>query len=170
MTPFGNKASAGRPWPALLLALAVWAGIFAPDGLRALDRGGPARWTAIEVAGVPLRVEIADTSQRIARGLKYRSSLGPEEGMLFVFAKPAIRRFWMKDTRIDLDIGFFDSAGRLLNIAQMKAFDADTRHLSIAPAKYALEVNRGWFARHRVDPGALLDLRALLEARPPALP
>jgi uncharacterized membrane protein (UPF0127 family) len=170
MTVFGDRRSAGRPRPALLLALAVWIALVDPGWLPALDRGGPARWTAIEVAGISLRVEIADTPRRIARGLKYRDSLGPDEGMLFVFPEPAIRRFWMKDTRIDLDIGFFDSDGRLLNIAHMKAFDTDTRHQSVAPAQYALEVNRGWFAGHRLGPGASLDLSALDQARPPALP
>ncbi len=78
--------------------------------------------------------------------------------MLFVYPEPGILRFWMRDTPVDLDIGFFDAHGRLINIRRMKALDERTFHESDRPALYALEVPRGWFAEHAISPGAELTL------------
>lgn len=85
--------------------------------------------------------------------------------MLFVFPKSKKLQFWMKDTSIDLDIGFFDSQGRLLNTTTMTAFDDKTQHSSNGPAKYALEVNRGWFAAHGLSEDAFLVLPSKLDTR-----
>ncbi len=143
----------------MLLALMAFALLVTSQWPIAFGENTPG-WESmvIEVDGIPLTVEVADTPELVARGLKYRDSLGWHEGMLFMFPEPGIRSFWMKDTRIDLDIGFFDRHGRLLNIAHMRAFDARTLHRSVKPAKYALEVNPGWFARNGIGAGASLGL------------
>jgi hypothetical protein len=143
----------------ILLALMALTLLATSQWLIALGDDGPrGESIVIEVGGLPLTVEVADTPEMVARGLKYRDSLGWHEGMLFMFPESKIRSFWMKDTPIDLDIGFFDRHGRLLNIAHMRAFDADTLHRSAKPAKYALEVNPGWFARNGIGAGASLSI------------
>ena len=53
-------------------------------------------------------VEIAKTEQQHAQGLMFRNKLNKNEGMLFVFNEERILEFWMKNTLIDLDIGYFD--------------------------------------------------------------
>jgi uncharacterized membrane protein (UPF0127 family) len=120
---------------------------------------------AIQVNGVPLTVEVANNHFLRTKGLKKRTMLVPEAGMLFVFPKSKKLQFWMKDTSIDLDIGFFDSQGRLLNTTTMTAFDDTTQHTSSGPAKYALEVNRGWFAAHGLSEDAFLVLPSKLDTR-----
>lgn len=117
---------------------------------------GQTTQSTIYIDEIPLQVEMADTEISRSRGLMHRETLAENTGMLFIFAKPRVLRFWMKNTPLDLDIGFFDQNLRLIKIAQMKAFDTVTIHTSGSPARYALEVNRNWFAKNQIGPGAVL--------------
>ncbi len=121
-----------------------------------LSAHGRSTLRTVYVDEIPVEVEIADTVALRSRGLMQRAALAANTGMLFVYAEPHLLQFWMKDTPLDLDIGFFDEHGRLLHIEQMQAYDDVTRHSARSPAKYALEVNRNWFARHHIGPGARL--------------
>ncbi len=112
----------------------------------------------VRVNDVPIVVEIARSVTAREQGLKHRTDLASGTGMLFVYPEPGILRFWMRDTPVDLDIGFFDLDGRLINIRRMQALDDRTFHESDRPALYALEVPRGWFAEHAISPGAELTL------------
>ena len=57
---------------------------------------------------IELQVEIADNSFKRTLGLMFRSSLGENEGMLFIFPDEKQRAFWMLNTKIQLDAIFFD--------------------------------------------------------------
>lgn len=94
---------------------------------------------------VQLSVEIADDDPERARGLMERAHLPAGGGMLFVFDEASVRSFWMKHTLIPLDILFFDADGLFVSRAAMEPCTADPCALypSAAPARYALEVNRG---------------------------
>ena len=91
-----------------------------------------------------------------------------DEGMLFVFPAPQRMSFYMRNTRIPLDIGYFTADGTLQEVHPMHPFVEDpvlSNHPSI---QFALEMNQGWYARQGVRPGATLDLaavRAALTAR-----
>ncbi len=63
------------------------------------------------------RVEVAATPEQRARGLMFRTELGPDEGMLFPNKTPALESFWMKNTPLPLDIIFIGVDGRVSNIA-----------------------------------------------------
>ncbi len=99
-----------------------------------------------------LNVELATTPEERATGLMGRSFLAEDAGMLFIYPKPQIAAFWMKNTRIPLDVGFFDADRRLIHIEQMDLPKKEPLPLYQCnkPALYALEVPRGWFERHRV--------------------
>jgi len=99
-----------------------------------------------------LLVEVADTTQQRTKGLMSRTSLPWDQGMLFVFDSEQPLSFWMKDTLIPLDIAFADASGVIFQIDSMEP-QTLTAHPSSRPAKYALEVNRGWFASSRVKIG-----------------
>ncbi len=116
-------------------------------------------------AGIHLvHAELANTFESRATGLMHRRSLGPNQGMLFVFPDPEIQCMWMKNTLIPLSVAFIDADGAVLNIAEMKP-QTETTHCAAAPAKYALEMTSGWFAAKGVKPGA----RILgLDKAPPA--
>jgi uncharacterized membrane protein (UPF0127 family) len=71
--------------------------------------------------------------------------------------------FWMRNTTLPLDIGYFDSTGELKEVYPM--YPRDERPVaSRGRMQYALEMNQGWFARAGVTTGAKLDQAALAEA------
>lgn len=119
----------------------------------------------VHVAGLPLQVEVASNPTSRARGLEFRSTLAANEGMLFVFPEPIKGGFWMKDTYINLDIGFFDDQGRLIETCPMTAMDYVSRCVPSKPTKYALEVRRGWFTANQITANAPLQLPRSIEAR-----
>lgn len=108
-------------------------------------------------------VELAETEEQHARGLMFRTKLKKDEGMLFIFADEQVRQFWMKNTLINLDIGYFDRNKRLIDIQQMKAvtsvmqIDIPT-YPSKQPAMYALEMSQGWFKKNKFEEGALMNI------------
>lgn len=107
------------------------------------------------LGGQPLLVAVADTPARRARGLMGVRSLGSLDGMLFVFPAPRRVSFWMKDTLIPLDLFFFDSGGRLLEVVEMTPCTSDPcpSYRSTAPVRWALEVPAGSLV---VPPGTQL--------------
>lgn len=103
---------------------------------------------------VKVNAEIAVTESDRETGLMYRSSLNESDGMLFVFAQEQKLNFWMKNTYIALDIAYIDRNGIINEIYQMKPLDTSVTYPSHKPAKYALEMNLGWFSRHKIKPGS----------------
>jgi uncharacterized membrane protein (UPF0127 family) len=99
-----------------------------------------------------INAEVATTEASRQRGLMYRSSLAPDQGMLFVFDEPAVQCFWMKNTPLPLSIAFIDGQGTILNITDMQAQTTDI-HCPTGPILYALEMQQGWFAGHRIGTG-----------------
>lgn len=63
----------------------------------------PAVFKQLQINGVNLKVEIADTQSKRSKGLGEKSSLGPNEGMLFIFPKADKYQFWMKGVKFPLD-------------------------------------------------------------------
>jgi uncharacterized membrane protein (UPF0127 family) len=105
-------------------------------------------------AGIHLvRAEVAHTFETRAQGLMYRRSLGPNEGMLFVFPRPEVQCMWMKNTFVPLSVAFMDEAGKIVSISDM-APQTETPHCAAAPAKFALEMSRGWFSARGIKAGA----------------
>lgn len=108
---------------------------------------------------VEVRVEIADSPAEQAKGLMDRTALAEDRGMLFVFPDEEVRSFWMKNTLIPLSIAYMDSEGRIVDIQDMKPLDDEEPHyVSAEPARYALEVNKGYFEEHGVEVGDRAEL------------
>ena len=100
-----------------------------------------------------VKAEVANTADQRARGLMYRDQVPDGTGMLFVFPDSQMRSFWMQNTYVALDIAFMDAQMQVVDIQQMEARTEDF-HDSRAPAMFALEVPKGWFAAHRIGIGA----------------
>lgn len=104
---------------------------------------------------VQVDVKIAGTPKATSRGLMEVPELPDGIGMLFTYERERTGAFWMKNTLIPLDIGFFDADGRLRVILQMEPCEEDpcpTYDPGIAYTD-ALEVRAGWFDDRGVEPG-----------------
>ena len=117
----------------------------------------PAQLPTVELnAGMYLiRAEVAADFGSRARGLMHREALAPNAGMLFVFEAAGPQCMWMKNTLIPLSVAFLDANGRIINIADMTPH-SEQSHCAARPARYALEMNRGWFAARGITPGTRL--------------
>jgi uncharacterized membrane protein (UPF0127 family) len=116
-------------------------------------------------AGIHLiRAEVANTFDSRARGLMFRKSLGANNGMLFVFTDLSAHCMWMRNTYVPLSVAFIDEQGRIVSVHDMQPLD-ETSHCAAKPARYALEMNRGWFAQKGIKPGAKIG--GLDKAPPP---
>ena len=107
----------------------------------------------LRVGGVPLIVEIASGGEQRYMGLSFRESLDEGAGMLFVYPEERPLTFTMRNTLLPLSIAFI---GEDLVVQEIIDMDVGPGQLfdSARPARYALEVNQGWFERHGVEPGA----------------
>jgi len=102
-----------------------------------------------------IRAEVAADMATRSRGLMFRKSLAPNAGMVFVFDEASQHCMWMKNTLIPLSVAFVDEAGIIINIEDMAPQTEDT-HCAKRPARYALEMDRGWFASRGIKPGTKL--------------
>ena len=99
-----------------------------------------------------IRAEVAADFGTRMRGLMHRASMPQNAGMLFIFDEAGAQCMWMKNTLIPLSVAFIDDAGAIINIADMQPQTEDS-HCASRPARYALEMNRGWFAARGIKPG-----------------
>ncbi len=101
---------------------------------------------------VPVAASLAEQE----RGLSKTHDVS--RGMLFTWPQAAPRTFWMRDTWVPLQVGFFDDSGRLFQIENMEP-NTDTRHKSAQPAKMALELAQGQYQSLGLVPGKTVLLR-----------
>ncbi|HQZ32663.1 MAG TPA: DUF192 domain-containing protein [Arenimonas sp.] len=116
--------------------------------------GGPA-W--VELKGQRFAVEVADDGPERSRGLMYRDELADGTGMLFLHDIEEPLAYWMKNTRIPLDIFYFDSRRRLVSVSRgvppCSLGDRCPPYPSTGPALYVLELNAGEASRLGVAAG-----------------
>ncbi len=148
-----------------MMALAfVLAGCGRSEPARNVAPKTVADFFTINVGERAVRMQLAVLRPEMERGLMERKELGRDDGMLFVYAQPTQMSFWMHNTPLPLDIGFFSPEGELLEIYPMYSFDENTVKSRSTRVQFALEMNQGWFGQSGVRPGAKLDLRALAAA------
>lgn len=111
-----------------------------------------------------IQVEVVNTSAKRAEGLMFRKSLQANYGMLFVFDQTAQHCMWMRNTLIPLAVAFIDGQGRIINIEEMLP-QTENNHCAERPAKFALEMNAGWFKSRGLSAGMPL---AGIDKAPPA--
>lgn len=118
--------------------------------------GGDGRsW--VEVGGQRYEVEVAKTDEQRARGLMFRDQMDADRGMVFVHDSEDLQAYWMKNTKIPLDILYFDGKRRLVsqqrNVPPCSAGDRCPPYPSEAPAKYVLELNAGQAEKLKLENG-----------------
>lgn len=113
----------------------------------------------ISINGYTLSVELATIPSARHCGLSNREELPKNQGMLFVYPVTRPLTFWMKDTHIPLSIAFLDESGKIIDIYKMLPNQSDERYASSRPAKYALEVNQGWFQALGIEIGDTVEMK-----------
>lgn len=103
-----------------------------------------------------IRAEVAAREEERRQGLMFREKMGQNEGMVFIFDAPAQVCMWMKNTFIPLSVAFIDDQGKIVNIEHMQPQTTDS-HCAQRPARYALEMNQGWFAKRGIRPGMQIE-------------
>ncbi len=116
----------------------------------------------VEVGGARYQVEIADNDEERARGLMFREQMDTGHGMLFVHDSEEPQAYWMKNTKIPLDILYFDSARKLVSqqrdVPPCSLGNGCPPYPSEAPARYVLELNAGEATRLNLRDGVELQL------------
>ena len=118
----------------------------------------------LAVNGHKLTAEVAANDEVRMQGLMHRRVLPESRGMLFVFREVERHAMWMMNTHIPLSVAFLDERGVIINIADMQPHTRDT-YAASQPAKYALEVNQGWFRKRGIKAGVKVEG---IERAPPA--
>jgi uncharacterized protein len=107
---------------------------------------GANRFVTIYIQDKPFQAEIADTPEKLTRGLMFRQKIRDDYGMLFVFPDNDYRSFWMKNTLISLDMIFLNRQQQIVamheSVPPCKA-DPCPSYDSKYPARYVLELNGG---------------------------
>ena len=115
----------------------------------------------ISIGGIQLQLQLALKPAEQQKGLMHRESLDKDHGMLFLFDSPDRRGFWMRNTCIPLDIGYFDSPGQLLEVHKLFPFDETAVNSRSREVLIAVETNRGWYAANGIQVGERIDMNSL---------
>jgi uncharacterized membrane protein (UPF0127 family) len=111
--------------------------------------------TDLSVGMYRIEAEVAATQPNRELGLMHRKSMPAQHGMLFVFDRPARHCMWMRNTLLPLAVAFLDEQARIINIEEMQP-QTDDNHCAAAPAKFALEMNAGWYKSRGFGPGTVI--------------
>jgi len=159
-SPALRNASILTAWVQLLLACAACCSCKADRPVETMpERRVEVR--LIPAGGAPIRIlaEIAFTEDERRKGLMFREKLGENEGMLFVFQEEAEHPFWMKNTRIPLDMLFLDAKRTVVGILRSTA-PMNEKSLTVGVAsRYVLEVPGGFCDRHGIHRGDAVDFQ-----------
>ena len=108
--------------------------------------------------GFVVNVELAANDELRAQGLMYRDQLRPGTGMLFLFNDDQEHSFWMRNTRIPLDMIWIDSDQRIVGIRENVPPCIVQNCPSYSPgpgvlSRYVLEVAGGVAREHGLKVG-----------------
>jgi uncharacterized membrane protein (UPF0127 family) len=129
--------------------------------LKALDAARPAdepfphlTETRVEVGRDRLRVVISDTPGERSQGLRERETIGPYDGMLFVYTEPTTTAYTMSTVPVPLDIAFYDADGRVVTRLRMEPCPGTTGECPLypptGPFRFALETLAGELPKGRL--------------------
>lgn len=108
--------------------------------------------TTLNIGVHLIKAEVAVSDEQRAQGLMFREKMGPNEGMVFRFPETRHICMWMKNTLLPLSVAFIDEKGRIINIEDMQPQTLNA-HCAKKPARFALEMNQGWFRQKNMRSG-----------------
>ena len=138
--------------------------------LQPLDHAQPKlRTVVLELGGLKLETEVCSEPVEILTGMMYREKMEDTEGMIFVLPGcPRRASFYMRNTKVPLSCAYIDSAGRILEIHDLRPLDETPVESATEQICYVLEVPQGWFQRKKIAVGEFI--RTSKGSLPEALP
>ena len=112
-----------------------------------------------------LDIEIAKTEYETQTGLMYRASMKKNQGMLFVFPTIGERSFFMKNTRIPLDLIFLDHNKTIVSFQENATPLNENSLPSNALAQFVLEINAGLAQEWLLEVGDRMEYYELRPAQ-----
>lgn len=106
--------------------------------------------TTLTIGDKRIAAEVADDTPERTIGLMFRQNLAPDSGMLFVMPRAEKASFWMRNTLIPLSIAYISPEGVILEIHDMKPRDETPIPSTFRNIAYALEMDKGWFAKNGI--------------------
>jgi len=106
---------------------------------------------------IELNIKVADSPAERERGLMFVKQMPEDEGMLFIFDSEEMRRMWMKNTLIPLDMLFVGGNKEILNVKENATPESLDIVFSVAPTKYVVELNGGFIAKHKIKIGDKIE-------------
>ena len=125
---------------------------------------GFGEWFPFRIGTVNFKLQVAVTPEEKEVGLMNRESLPVRGGMLFAFRRADRRKFWMSNTLIPLDIGYFSTDGVLREIHAAYPLDERSVPSHSDRIRFVVELKQGGYAEAGLKPGAKLDMQALAHA------
>lgn len=122
----------------------------------------PTSEKTIVVEGKEIKVEVAKTNDERGRGLSNREELDENSGMIFVFEENSKPSFWMKDTKISLDIIWIND-DKIVSINKNVEPEPNKKDSELkkypAPSEvdYVLEVNGGFSDKYGIKAGSTVQ-------------
>jgi uncharacterized protein len=110
---------------------------------------------AVQMGPHKVAVQLADTPEKRAQGLMFQSSADP--GMLLLYPQPTVIALWMANTAIPLDVAYIGPDWTVLQLITLEPYD-ETPVPSPAAVIAALEMPRGWFAKHGIIVGQKVNV------------
>ncbi len=104
-----------------------------------------------------LKTEVATSLTEIATGMMFRTNMAENTAMLFVFAQPDTRSFYMKNCVVPLSAAYIDSQGLIDEIIKLEPGVEKPVESRSDDIQYVLEAPRGWFARHGITTGMAIN-------------
>jgi uncharacterized membrane protein (UPF0127 family) len=143
--------------PLTVLSLALLGARGCDSGSTTAPSTRPVSMITLKLGDRQYKLEVANDDKTRQKGLMHRDSMPADHGMLFVFPQEQMLGFWMKGTRIPLDIIYLDAKGTIVAVKPMHAYDL-TSVSSDRPAKFAIELNQGQAAAAGVKVGDVIEI------------
>ena len=104
-----------------------------------------------------MTTELALTQVQVMTGMMFRTNMGADDGMLFVFGGPDYRAFWMMNTLVPLSAAYIAPDGTILEIHDMQPHDTNSVVSASRNIQYVLETPQGWFRSNNISPGTVVS-------------
>lgn len=149
------------------LALIIIASLTFPPAWGQIDTQSPSNRDLAVITtseGSVISAEVADTPAKRSQGLMFRTNMPRDQGMLFIFKELDHWTFWMKNTKMPLDIIWLDTAQKVVHIESnvpicTRTDEGCPRYHTLKEALYVLELVAGMAKHHNLTLGSQLTIR-----------